>query len=313
MRRFQDILYATRGVSDEIDSLKQALSLARNDAAALHVVVFGPILPRNLAEYQAGYETSLADRLKASVAAAQAALKMNPGDVRVTVDVDCGDDSLAVRIVRRSLRNAHDLLIKQAESTDRRPGFRALDMQLLRLCPCPVWLCRPISRSRAEMRVAVAVDAQSTEPAGNDLALQLLRLSRALADTCSGELSIVSCWDFELEDYFRRSPWIQMPEQEIAANVNKADREHELALQALIQQSAIDGRMNVHRPRGRPEQEIPRLIDSLQIDVLVMGTVARTNIAGFGIGNTAENAFGEIKCSLLALKPNGFVSSVRAY
>lgn len=104
-----------------------------------------------------------------------------------------------------------------------------------------------------------------------------------------------------------------MSEQEIAANVSKADREHEHALQALIQQSAIDGRLHVHRPRGRPEQEIPSLIDSLQVDVLVMGTVARTNIAGFGVGNTAENVFGEIKCSLLAIKPNGFVSSVRTY
>lgn len=313
MRKFQKILYATRGVGDEVDSLKQALSLARNNAAALHVVAFVPMLPKNIAEYQEGYENSVADRLKASVADAQVALEMNPADVRVTVNVDCGDDSPAVRIVRRSLRDAHDLLVKQAEPTDRRPGFRALDMQLLRLCPCPVWLCRPISRSRAEIHVAVAVDAQSPEPAGDDLALQLLRLSRSLADTCSGELSIVSCWDFELEDYLRRAPWIKMPEPEIAAKVNKADREHELALQALIQQAGIGGRMQVHRPRGRPEQAIPRLTESLGVDVLVMGTVARTGIPGFGIGNTAENVFGEINCTLLATKPNGFVSSIRAY
>jgi universal stress protein E len=36
-------------------------------------------------------------------------------------------------------------------------------------------------------------------------------------------------------------------------------------------------------------------------------------IAGFVIGNTAENVLRELRCSLLALKPNGFVSPVRAY
>jgi universal stress protein E len=228
------------------------------------------------------------------------------------VDVEWGDNP-AVRIVRRVLRNAHDLLIKQAEPTDRRMGFRALDMQLLRLCPCPVWLSRPISRSRTDIRVAVAVDAQSVEPAGRDLALQLLRLSRGLADTCSGELRIISCWDFELEDYLRHSPWIKMPEDEIAANVNTADRDHQAALQSLMHESGIGERISVHRLRGDPEREIPRLAEALEIDVLVMGTVARTGIPGFGMGNTAETALAEIKCSLLALKPNGFVSSVKAY
>lgn len=312
MRRFQDILYATRGVTDEIDSLKQALSLARNNAAALHAVIFGPMLPKTLAEYQAGYETGLADRIRESIADAEAALEMHPGEVQVSVNVESGDTP-ALRIVRRVIRDAHDLLIKQAEPIDRRAGFRALDMQLLRQCPCPVWLCRPISRSRSDMRVAVAVDVQSTEPAGRDLALQLLRLSRALADTCSGELDIVSCWDFELEDYLRRSPWIRMPEDAVAENVNSADRVHQGALQDLIHESGIEGRMSVYRPRGRPEHEIPRMADSLEVDVLVMGTVARTGIAGFTMGNTAENALGDIKCSLLALKPHGFISPVRAY
>jgi nucleotide-binding universal stress UspA family protein len=50
-----------------------------------------------------------------------------------------------------------------------------------------------------------------------------------------------------------------------------------------------------------------------QIDILIMGTVARTGISGFIIGNTAENILQKIDCSLLALKPQGFVSPVKAY
>ncbi|HRE31359.1 MAG TPA: universal stress protein, partial [Candidatus Berkiella sp.] len=35
-------------------------------------------------------------------------------------------------------------------------------------------------------------------------------------------------------------------------------------------------------------------------------------IPGFIIGNTAENVLQKISCSLLALKPNGFISPVKS-
>ena len=244
----------------------------------------------------------------------QFAFELDDGttDPEVIVDVECGDTP-AVRIVRRVLRNDHDLLIKQAQPAERRMGFRALDMQLLRLCPCPVWLCRPISRSHNEMRVAVAVDPQSLEPSGHDLALQLLRLARSLADTCSGELDVVSCWDFEFEEALRHSVWVKVPDASVDASLLEAEQSHRAALDALIAESGISDRLRVHHVRGRAEQEIPRIVDELGIDILVMGTVARSGIPGFVIGNTAENILRELSCSLLALKPNGFVSPVRAY
>ncbi|WP_421712475.1 universal stress protein [Aeromonas salmonicida] len=58
---------------------------------------------------------------------------------------------------------------------------------------------------------------------------------------------------------------------------------------------------------------MPQYVADHQIDILVMGTVARTGISGFFIGNTAENVVQKLECSLLALKPNGFVSPVMAY
>jgi nucleotide-binding universal stress UspA family protein len=312
MRRFQSILYISRGTADESNALKQALSLARHNAAALHAVVICPLLPGDLGEYEADYKTSLAERIRASITNAQAALGMSQEEVHATVEVDCGDTS-AVRIVRRILRNAHDLLVKQAEPTDRRAGFQALDMQLLRLCPCPTWLCRPIGRSRTEIRVAVAVNPQSVEPVDRDLALQLLRLARSLADTYSGELSIVSCWDYKFEEDLRRSPWTKVSEDVIRRRVITAERDHRAAFETLIQESEIAGPVREHHTRGSPERAIAQLADSLAVDILVMGTVGRTGIPGFVIGNTAESVLREIRCSLMALKPNGFVSPVRAY
>lgn len=92
-----------------------------------------------------------------------------------------------------------------------------------------------------------------------------------------------------------------------------AQNQHRSALEGVIQKSGIQGKMQVHHVRGRADAMIPKVIADRDIDVLVMGTLGRTGIPGFIIGNTAENVVQKLECSLLALKPGGFVSPVKAY
>ncbi len=51
-------------------------------------------------------------------------------------------------------------------------------------------------------------------------------------------------------------------------------------------------------------------MDPVSADLIVMGTKGRTGIPGLIIGNTAENVLQRTKASVLAVKPNGFVSPV---
>lgn len=57
---------------------------------------------------------------------------------------------------------------------------------------------------------------------------------------------------------------------------------------------------------------IPEMAAQLKEDLVVMGTVARTGIAGLLVGNTADTIFEQLRCSVLALKPPGFVTSIKA-
>ena len=66
-----------------------------------------------------------------------------------------------------------------------------------------------------------------------------------------------------------------------------------------------------HLVKGVPRREIPALAKRLGADLVVMGTVARTGVPGFFIGNTAETILRSVRCSVLAVKPEGFVSPVR--
>ncbi len=58
------------------------------------------------------------------------------------------------------------------------------------------------------------------------------------------------------------------------------------------------------------EDPTPELVRREGIDLLVMGTVCRTGVAGFFIGNTAETVLAQVDCSVLSVKPEGFLSPV---
>ena len=66
----------------------------------------------------------------------------------------------------------------------------------------------------------------------------------------------------------------------------------------------------MHLLKGNAKDEIPRLAGELQVDLIVMGTLARAGIPGFIMGNTAETILNRIDCSVLAVKPDGFVTPV---
>ena len=62
---------------------------------------------------------------------------------------------------------------------------------------------------------------------------------------------------------------------------------------------------------GEARERIPELARELRADLLVMGTVCRTGVPGFFIGNKAENVLPHVDCSVLAVKPKGFVTPVK--
>ena len=54
------------------------------------------------------------------------------------------------------------------------------------------------------------------------------------------------------------------------------------------------------------------LVAEVRTDVLIMGPLSRCGEAGFFVANTAESVLGKVDCSVLTVKPEGFVTPVRA-
>ena len=66
-----------------------------------------------------------------------------------------------------------------------------------------------------------------------------------------------------------------------------------------------------HLVEGDTQEVIERMIKENRVELVVMGTVARSNLTGLLMGNTAENILNRLTCSVLTVKPSSFTSPVR--
>ncbi len=310
MQTFKNILYVSCSTQDQTQGLKQAISLSRNNQATLTVMIVCPKFPKGFADYQEKFESELVNQMEKTIQTTKASLSQPADDLKVAVELLI-HKTPSVGIIKHVLKHGHDLVIKEAEAQSNREGFRALDMELSRKCPTPVWICQPIASSGNSMHIGVAVDPQGDEPSANQLSIDLLKSGRELADFCDGTLNIVSCWDFGLENDLRESAFLKTDSAKVDAFVEQEQAEHLASLERLIEQAGITGDNQVHHLRGKADDLIPKFVKDHGIDVLVMGTVARTGIEGFIFGNTAENIMQNISSSLVAMKPSTFVSPVK--
>jgi nucleotide-binding universal stress UspA family protein len=67
---------------------------------------------------------------------------------------------------------------------------------------------------------------------------------------------------------------------------------------------------SIHLIQGVPGDVIPKFAEDQDIDLVVMGTLGRLSQQGMFIGDTAERILNRLECSVLAVKPAGFVSPV---
>jgi universal stress protein E len=110
---------------------------------------------------------------------------------------------------------------------------------------------------------------------------------------------------------------IDVPEDVIAKNprgrslYNEINQEVKQHLGAFVESLPVDRtRIQVHLSWGRPWKEIVGRARHLAADLIAMGTVGRSGIKGLFLGNTAEKVLSTCDCSLLTVKPDGFVSSI---
>ena len=216
-----------------------------------------------------------------------------------------------------------DMVIKSAEELDglHRYLFASTDQHLLRKCPCPVWLrlrdsTEPVKTVLATVDVDLAMASEPETLEG--LNQQIMAVALQIAASTGAVLHVLHVWDAPGEGLVKL--WANAADTKAAAEayVNDVQATHAKALETLMVQSRKQAEHLAHQPvdirpclgRGTAREVIPQHVSALGADLLVMGTIARTGVPGFIIGNTAEDVLNAVECSVVTVKPPSYVSPV---
>lgn len=323
MKRFKDILCVVEpeGICEPI--LERAVTLAENNQASLTVVAVVERVTTGIGISEGGPISGDLQIMMVNGLKQQLDVLVEPYTKRIKLETMVLVGTPFLEIIREVLRNGRDLVIKLPEHQDwLNRLFGSDDMQVLRQCPCPVWLIK-LQGSKADRRILAAVDVDDIYPpqevkSQRILNRQILEMASSLALAEFAELHIVHAWDAIGESAMRYGAFMRTPEETVNAYVEEVRRQHTANLDHLICElatyvgpDALDYlKYQTHLVKGSARKEIPALAKSINADIVVMGTVGRTGIPGFVIGNTAETILSQIDCSVLAIKPPGFESPV---
>ena len=319
MKRFSNILLVADAAMENSVALRRAIDLAEVNQAALTIVGVVAEVPAKLGMAVVAMPYSELAEIVVSekrLALDQMTSAAKDRRVQVTTEVLVGKPFL--EIVRKVLQDNHDLVIKSVDpkSSWRKALFGSTDMHLMRKCPCPVWILKEDEKPSYECIVA-AVDNNPESDATEALNRQILELSMSLAIAESSELHIVHAWQLQFESYLR-SHRAAVDDAEIDAMVADERAARMRWLENLVATYSTAGNKDavdylkpgLHVIKGDARHIVPAKAATLGADVVVMGTVARTGVAGFIMGNTAESILTQLECSVLTVKPPGFTSPV---
>lgn len=249
----------------------------------------------------------------------QVAESIRTAGLDVSTEVLTGKTAVAVS--RDLAKTAAELLITPLPP-QRDDRTTARDLQLLRFAPCPILLLRGSPGADFPRRVLAAVAPHAQEPgeeilhfdvlsddARTNIDLRVLTVARSCAERSGGELHVVHAWHVPGEDLLANHHLVDT--DQVAGYVEATRAAHAEALDALLASSGPDIRKErAHLVKGAAAVAISDAVRTHGIDLLVLGTVARTGVPGFLLGSTAESIARDAPCSILVVKPEGFVSPV---
>lgn len=309
MRRFKNLLVCVQAKNESHPALERAAVVARLNEAAVKIVAVheelptwaSTLLPAKVRDWERLAMEESEARLRAL------GVPLQEQGLAISTRVLAGQPF--VEVIREAVSGGHDLVLKDmdVDSAPDTSGIGSTDMHLLRKCPVPVWIVRPDS-GKGFARILAAVDPLpgEDEPA-DSVNVQVLELATSLARQENCKLFIVRVYEsigqqFEVPnmdagEHAEYSEHIQMVRV-------RNDRE-------FIGKFAGAGeQFDVRYLFGNPDAMIAEVAREDAVDLIVMGTVMRSGIPGLLMGRTAENVLRQVDCSILGVKPSGFISPV---
>ena len=167
----------------------------------------------------------------------------------------------------------------------RRVLFGSTGLKLLRLAPGPVWIVKPPLEDNESLDIVAATDLG---PVGADV----IRTAVSVACRNSARLHVVHA-------------------AEEGANIEELTGQVHEQLAATDYRTLLSG-VKVYVTVGDADECVLNAVQEANADLVILGTSSKTGASGLLPGSTVERLLPELKCSILALKPEGFRSMLPA-
>lgn len=290
-------------------ALRQAIWLARHSGASLTLAHTLPDLRRVVQTastkarldllYGEGDEFQREVRQRSDEKMRHSIVDLNATDIAVKCETLLGDPY--VQLTHAVQAEGHDLVMAGTRGRASWEEFfvGSTAKRLIRKCPASVWIVK------AEHLGAPKVVLAPTD--FSEVSLKSVAQGLWIARQADAQFHLLHVIDSEdvPEDLFSKEPRENTLRQEIN-EVAKA------RLETFLDSLPVDrAAVHVHLSWGVPWREVTRMAQHLAADLIALGTVGRGGIQGLLLGNTAEKVLSTCDCSILTVKPDGFVSPIQ--
>jgi len=312
MKRFKNILLIADSKTNWKITLNRAAALAKKNRAKLIVAEVTESLPRDMQILLTAKHLAHIGNLIFQDRLEQLENLIKPiqrKGIDVAAKVLRGVPF--IEIIREVLRNRHDLVMITVEKKSGLKGmlYGTTTMHVMRKCPCPVWAIKSTECAKYA-KILAAVDPIPSDEVSSNLNAKILQLAYSLARLEKAKLHVIHTWKQHGESFLRHLH--RMGGKQVHQVIHQTRKMHKERLDELLKAYAPGmPKEQVYLLQGEAGTLIPQVVKKKRIELTVMGTLARTGIPGMFIGNTAERILQQVNCSILAIKPDGFISPVK--
>ena len=272
-------------------ALGQAVWFARNGGAKLTLIYAAP-------DYKRFSQIASEIRQESELKMRQLLMDLNAGDLEVNLITRIGEPF--VEIIHAVQGQGYDLVLAGTRGLANWEQFLvgSTAKRLIRKCPASVWIVH--NENAGPPKVVLAVTDFS------EVSRKAVLEGLSVAERTRAEfhlLHVIDSGDVP-PDVISRIPHGSSLEQEIQEEAQRRLDEFVKSIETNFI------RVQPHLILGTPWKEIQRMVQQLSVDLIAMGTVGRNGIEGLLLGNTADKVLDHCDCSILTVKPDGFVSPI---
>ncbi|GAW97584.1 MULTISPECIES: universal stress protein [Colwellia] len=304
MKSINKILVVMDSSSDHQAALVQAINIAKKTSASIELFLvaynseFVSHWNFNQAQLAALQKEYIASKLR-WLETYLPEVKLYDIDVSMAVvwhaDVSCA-------VLAQVASNGVSLVVKSTKQNSiiNKIFFTPCDWQLLEHCPVPLLLTKNIS-DYSYRRVMAAVDPERSHNKTEKLDAEIIQAGLVMAELFDGETLICHCYQPIGVELWQGMSSVGMDHSLMNGDFHEYSdaikHHHQVAFNELLSDYAFDEK-STHLIAGSAEFELPELVKTQQVDLLVMGMANN----GKFIGNTVEKILDNVGCDILSIK-----------